>query len=219
MYKRTTFYLILVIVILFVILYILNFMRHQDSRSSSNFSDVSTQQKPPPKADLTSLDVHNWHEFASENPPFKVLLPSLPQHASDSQRNSEGQIDREYDMFVSQKENGSVFAITAIKFPALTELQNNENLQEEVLDQLLQAKTSNTLVEKKPHEWNGHKVTDFQIKQNDVLLTGRILAIGQQLYVLTITSESQTFNPREYEFFVNSFDLEEAPTKNEINQH
>jgi hypothetical protein len=199
MSKRTIALIIVFVILALLLLFLKN--------SRKGFSTSLTEKESEKLGDLTVLDVQNWHEFTSENPPFKVMLPTLPQHAADTKHNEKDNENRKYDMFVSQKSNGAVFAITAIQFDTKKNLGENRTLSNEILQQLVAAKPDNVLIKKTDVEWNGMKAIDFQIKQNDVLLAGRIFVQGNRLYVLTITTEKANYNPREFEFFTNSFDL------------
>lgn len=199
MSKRTIALIILFIMLALMLLFLKASKKHDTTATA--FKESS--------GDLTTLDFHTWNEFTSENPPFKVMFPTIPQHAADTQHNKEDSSDRKYDMFVAQKNNGAVYAITAVQFDTKKDLGEDRKLPNEILQQLLTAKPENVLGKKSDIDWDGMKAIDFQIKQNDVLLVGRIFAKSNRLYVLTITTEKANYNPREFEFFVNSFDLEQ----------
>lgn len=198
MSKRTIALIVLFIMLALLLLFLKDSTKH-DLSTATAINESS--------GDLTTLDFHTWHEFTSENPPFKVMFPTIPQHAADTQHNKEDSADRKYDMFVSQRSNGAVFAITAVQFETKKDLGEDRKLPNEILQQLLTAKPENVLGKKNDIDWDGMKAIDFQIKQNDVLLVGRIFAKSNRLYVLTITTEKANYNPREFDFFVNSFDL------------
>lgn len=208
MSRRTIF-----ITTLIVIVFLLFFIMVQQTKSYSKKTLPPSETEKSAVPDLTSLDVQNWHEFASEELPFKVMFPSLPQHAADKQHNTADDSERKYDMYISQKPNGTIFAITVVQFDN-KHVKEDSSIATDTLQQLLSAKTDNTLISKKEITWHDVKALDFEIKQNDVIMAGRIFIKANRLYILTVTSEKSLFNEHEIAFFKNSFDLEENGSNN-----
>ena len=75
------------------------------------------------KPDVT-LEVYNfqdWKEFSSPDGEFNVLFPTLPQHAKENLTDPKTNEVRKYNMYVAEKNDGTIFMISLISFPDMLE--------------------------------------------------------------------------------------------------
>lgn len=148
--------------------------------------------------------LQDWHLFTPPSGEFKVLLPSLPQHATEKFDDPQTKKHRQYNMYVAEKENGSLFMISVI---TIGETQIDKSMLSSVVNDLM-ARNPNALVKSlEISQFQDNPAIDFSIQNDDVLIDGKAFVVDNTLYVLTYASKSILYNKSEYQYFINSFSL------------
>jgi hypothetical protein len=159
-----------------------------------------------------------WREFTSPVGDFKVLVPNLPQHATDKIIDPQTKEPRKFDMYVSAKEDGTIFMISAISFPTAADERTNERLLTSVINDMLARNVDNKLKMMQAGKFRHFQTMDFAIENNDVILGGKAFVHDKTLYVLSVVSKQGTLNSKDFDFFVNSFDVVSPPNKTPTSQ-
>lgn len=181
------------------------------------FRDLSKDsQTIPPLVTTNPIsnepNFHEWNEFSSEQGQFKVLLPILPQHVSEKVIDPKTLEQRKYETFASAADNGAAFIINVISLPESSK-PNEESLKAAVTD-MLERNKENQLNHMEMGRLNENPSLDFSLSNKDVLIEGKILAHDNKMYVLSMISKKDSFNKKEFDFFVHSFDfINEKPEK------
>src|ERR1700722_19749969 len=98
MSKTAIFFVVLIVVLASFI----GFKYVQES-----YKILPIDQKQP--TNITAFDFQKWHEFTAPTGKFKVLFPTLPQHATENVDDPKTNEKHKYDIFVSEKEDGTIF--------------------------------------------------------------------------------------------------------------
>ncbi|KAF3362382.1 Uncharacterized protein PHSC3_001049 [Chlamydiales bacterium STE3] len=149
----------------------------------------------------------DWHRFVSTEDQFAVKLPVIPQHATQSIRDPLTNKPRIYDMYVAQKEDGTIFMISLIKFPEVIQA-SNDVLQKTIINDMIASNPKNQLKDIKVSNYHNHKASDFKIENEEHIVIGKTFVNGKTLILLSTIFNHNAMNEQEYEFFVNSFELE-----------
>ncbi len=149
----------------------------------------------------------SWRDYTSPSGGFSVMVPAFPQNATQTTRDPKTKQVRKYDMYVSEKSDGTLFMISLIKFPESKEAP--EILQKSVVNDLLAANPTNQLKTMKVGELKGNKTLDFSIENGEMTIEGRTFTIGDTLYMISAIFRNSSYNPEEFNYFVSSFDLAE----------
>lgn len=173
------------------------FQSHQNLPTNLT-SDTAT-------ASLT--DVLSWHDYNAPDGHFKVSLPSLPHHAQENRTDPETKENRDYEIYVSQKDNGTVYSISAISFNDKKNSELNDDFLQNVTTGLLTSNPTNIVKSTKLIQFGKGKSYDFQLENGDAVIYGKAFFDNKTLYVLTATAKSSAFNPQEFDYFVQSFQL------------
>lgn len=147
----------------------------------------------------------SWRDFKAPDGKFSVMMPSFPQNAKQSMKDPKTKQPRQYDMYVAEKDNGTIFMISLITFVNNTETP--ELLQKSVVNDLLAANPTNQLKTMKVGDYKGMKTMDFSIENATMTIEGMTFSKGETLYLLSAIFPNATYNPEEFRYFVNSFDL------------
>ena len=166
--------------------------------------------KPTMTANSADAKFHEWHEFTSPQNNFKVLLPTLPQHVSDTVTDPATQQQHKYETYTALGDNGSAYLINEITF--------SSPKQAEATEEELKAAVSSMLIRNKENKLNSmvmgslhdNPALDFSLDNNDVLIKGKVLAHNNKIYILSMINKKDTFNDKEFDFFVNSFNFDQA---------
>lgn len=147
----------------------------------------------------------SWRDFKAPDGKFSVMVPAFPQNAKQSMKDPKTKQPRQYDMYVAEKDNGTIFMISIITFVNNTETP--ELLQKSVVNDLLTANPTNQLKTMKVGDYKGLKTMDFSIENGNMTIEGMTFSKGETLYLLSAIFPNTVYNPEEFRYFVNSFDL------------
>lgn len=175
---------------------------------SQNSSESNVQRQQLQEQDETQF--HKWHEFSSPTAKFKVQFPTLPQHATDTIDDPKTKELREYDMYVSEKENGTIFMISIIKMMN-KDVKIDENALTNVMNDILATSPQSKLKTMQMGTYQAHPSLDFSIENDQVNIDGKAFLDGNTLYLLTSAAKLPNYQKDEFNFFVNSFELLNFP--------
>ena len=161
----------------------------------------------PPEENLIIFGFENWHEFTSPDGDFKVMLPTLPQHASDMIKDKNNGEERKYDMFVSEKSDGSVFMINVITFAAPPDEKQKDQLRRTMMNDVLKSNPNNNLLRAETTSFKEVPALDYAIENTEMNVDSKVFVTDRALYALTRLVKKERHNQKEFDFFTNSFDL------------
>lgn len=146
----------------------------------------------------------SWHEFKAPKGAFEAQFPFPPQNATQSVRDPKTQALRHYDMYVSEKENGTIFMVSLITFPESQE--SLDPLKKTIINDLLVSNPQNQLKSMKVGTYKLFPTIDFVITGPLQTINGRTFSDGNVIYLLTGIFNNAFYNQAEYEHFINSFE-------------
>lgn len=157
--------------------------------------------------------VQSWHEFTPPSNKFKVMFPTLPQHATSKLNEPKTNEPRQYDMYVSEKDNGTIFMISII-----TILQHsngyaiNEKALTSVINDILANNPNGKIKTMELGSYKEYPAIDFSIENDKVNIDGKAFIVGNTLYLLTSAANMDHYQRSEFDFFLKSFQLAENPS-------
>jgi len=169
----------------------------------------------PPKIEA----FEQWREFVSAIGKFKVMLPSVPQHASEDLPVPDSEFVLKYEMYVSEEGDGTTFMISLIKYPDGIDTSKPENMLENVMNEMISVNPSNRLRSMSFFDLDNHKALDFSIASPEIVVNSRAFIVEKILYLLTVIDKVNKEDSEEYQYFIDSFQLlplDEA--SNHVNQ-
>ncbi|MFQ5728790.1 MAG: hypothetical protein ACE5GN_00315 [Waddliaceae bacterium] len=180
--------------------------------AKNSYRILPIEEKPPALVDLEVYNFQDWHEFSPPNGEFKVLLPTRPLSATENIQDPKTKKTRKYDMYVSEKNDGSVFMITLITFVDMPPITDAEKLMKEMMDDMIKSNPDNELRTTQFSKYNGYDSLDFAFGNNESTVDARTFVVGNTLYILSRIIKTESYNANEYNFFINSFDLTSSST-------
>lgn len=159
------------------------------------------------KGNIQSTNFLDWHLYVSPNGNFQVMFPTLPQQAAKKIVDDKTKEPRDYDMYVSEKNDGTLFIITAITFPPNRDPKATEQLLTKAMTDMVESDPNNKLKNVKVNEFQNMKALDFTIESDKINIDGKAFMVGDTLYVLTSIGKNEAYNPKEFSFFTNSFEF------------
>lgn len=160
-----------------------------------------------PSKEALASNFEDWHVFDEPTGSFSVMVPTLPQHVAENLTDPASKEQRKYDMFVSERPDGSVFMINTITFPEGNISQIDDQIAQSVVSDMLASNPQNKLNSMQLVDYHGSKALNFSIKNDQYFIDGKVFLIDKTLYVLAFLSKHDNYNPKEFDFFVNSFKL------------
>lgn len=153
-------------------------------------------------------DYQNWAEFSPPAGIFKVLMPSKPQHVSDKSNDPKTKMKRIDDVYIAEKKNGSVFMIHFITYQDQQKaFAAEDELLQDLMQDMLSSNPNNKLIDSKPALYKGRRALDFVIENDTFNYDFRTFVSGNTLVVLSGISKKSLHNKKDFEIFINSFEL------------
>lgn len=164
-------------------------------------------RKPATVPSAAQENYASWKEFKPKSGLFKVLLPSPPQYAKDLVPIPGKDEKRRYDMYASEKIDGTIFLISVISYP--TDPQSSEVAQilKQTVDELMRSKPDNHLSKNTEAIFKNLPSLDFKIDNDELQVEGKVFMRGKNVYVLSYVARADQFGTDEFRHFVDSFEL------------
>lgn len=147
-----------------------------------------------------------WHDFTAPQGKFRVKLPALPHHATETVKDSETKENRLYDFFLSSKDDGTIFAVNTITFPEKAGAYDEAFLRN-FMQQMLTSNPSNKVKSMEVKPFQNHQALDFIVENAEVTIDGKAFFDDNTLYILSTTARNDIHNSQEFENFTSSFEL------------
>lgn len=164
-----------------------------------------------PATEMPGASFQNWNMFNDPEKEFQVMFPTEPKNASKELRNDQTAEVSKQHVFVSEKNNGSIYMISRVEFPNADLIKDNGKVLKSAIDDLVQANPDNTLLSSKEQDYQGKKAVHFEIRNKDIYTQGIAFLRGRSLYVLTAISNQANRDDKEFQNFIASFQYNKAP--------
>lgn len=156
----------------------------------------------------SDIDLQKWKEFSPPSNKFKVLFPAVPQHAQEKLQDPNTKENRQYEMYVSEKDDGTIFMISAITMLDNTNPKIDDTVLKNVINDLLASNPKNKVNKIEKGTYKGNSSLEFSIRNDQVNIDGRAFLVGNTLYILTSAAKIENYHKPEFDLFANSFELQ-----------
>lgn len=156
------------------------------------------------------FEFQKWHEYSPPSGKFKVLLPTLPQQAQEKLQDPNTKETRQYEMYVSEKEDGTIFMISVITMLETGQNKIDDGVLKKVVNDLMTTNPKNKVKKMEKGSYKEYPAMEFSIENDQVNIDGKAFLAGTTLYLLTSAAQLQNYQRPEFDFFVNSFQLTPA---------
>jgi len=198
--SKNQFFVVIAIVALSAFLF-MRYMQQNNPSSKPIGSETAAGITPP--------EFSSWREFFSPTGHFRVLLPTLPQHAKDNIVDSKTHESHKHDTFVSVSvEKAEVFMVSIIKYPQPISPDVLKETLQSVVDDVLNRNKENKLESMTMNDFKGHKALDFVILNNDSRIVGKVFADKATIYLLSLVTKESPYESKDYDYFIDSLVLQ-----------
>lgn len=153
------------------------------------------------------VEFASWREFIPQSGLFQVKLPQPPQYAKDFLPIPSSDQKRRYDIYASEKIDGTLFLISVITYPEEAELSFADDMLQQTVEELLHSKPDNKLTKISDTIFQKIPGRDFSIDNREFHVEGKVIMVNKTLYVLSYITRKGDFNAKEYQYFIDSFEL------------
>ena len=168
------------------------------------------KKQPIPLAAIGAKGSESWHDFSAPQDKFKIRLPSLPHHATETVEDPQTHEKRLYDFFLASKEDGTIFAVNTIRFPEKKEgAAYDQQFLRNFIQQMLLSNPLNKIKSMNDSTLKGNQAIDFKVENAEVTIDGKAFFDENTLYILSATARNDRPIAPEYATFIDSFQLPE----------
>lgn len=178
------------------------FYLSRDTKSSDglfNLTPSSSQEDP--------LLFSYWKMYKPKSEDFEVLIPSEPQYAKDFIEIADSDKKKRYEIYASEKPDGTLFMISVITYPSEIDMGNTREVLKNMVRELAVGKKDHKLNDIAEIEKSGKLTYHFDIENNDFKIQGETFLVKNVQYVISYIVRKENYNEAEYNHFVNSFTL------------
>lgn len=183
----------------FVVVLLVGIMMVRYGGSTYRYLPIDVEKTPE------VVPYEGWREFVSAIGRFKVMLPMTPQHANEKLPIPDTPYVLEYDMYVSETQEGTTYMISLIRYPDAVDTSNTDNMLENVMNEMVAANPTNKLRSMAFHDFHGDKALDFVIYSADTVVASTAFVRGKTLYLLTLIDKLKSYKEQDFRYFVDSF--------------
>jgi len=167
---------------------------------------LSEQSSNPLGSNQENTDQFSgWKKFKARSGLFEVMLPTKPQYAKDLVSVPYSDEKRRYDMYASEKIDGTLFLISVITYPKGTESDETVDILKQTVEELMKSKPDNQLTKIENSLFHQHPSMDFSIENRSYHVEGRVFMPQNQVFVLSYVTKQDHFDKNEFQYFVKSF--------------
>jgi hypothetical protein len=149
-----------------------------------------------------------WHDFTPSQGQFRIKLPSLPHHATETVEDASTHEKRLYDFFLASKDDGTIYAVNTINFPKKSqENPYNEDFLRNFIQQMLLSNPVNKVKTMEVKPFRSIKALDFKVENAEVTIDGKAFFDDNTLYILSTTARNEHQNGPEFSTFIDSFQI------------
>ena len=157
---------------------------------------------------LDIFEFQNWRDYSSPNGKFKVKLPTFPQQATENINDKNTGETRNYEMYVAEKQDGTIFMISLITFQNFAEtFFEKDKLMRTIMNDMMESNPNNELHSVETGKYKEFDSLDFSFGNAEMNIDAKTFIVDDTLYVLTRIVKSQESDHNEFNFFINSFDI------------
>lgn len=148
-----------------------------------------------------------WKKFVPSSKLFEVYLPNPPQYGKDFIKIPDSDKNRRYDMYASEKLDGSLFLISVITYPPEYDTSQSLTILRQNIDELMHQKAGNHLNTLLNKMFQNHSSVDFDFENKEFKVEGRAVHDDHIVYMLSYITKKENYSEDEYDFFINSFKI------------
>jgi hypothetical protein len=148
-----------------------------------------------------------WLEFEPPSKAFKAQLPAVPQSAKQAVDVPNTNKKRRYEMFASEKMDGSLFMVNLITYPTDFNTTNKEEILHSVVEELMQGNPANRLSKVEASSFQDHQALTFDIENKEFDVQGKAFMVDKIVYLLVYVTHQGNFSEADFKHFLNSFEI------------
>ncbi len=136
-----------------------------------------------------------------------MVFPGNTEKVSEKMQIDGEDFELRYDAYISSPADKTVFMLLVAEYPAFVDEQFARMSLEAFLNGILTYNPNNQLLFAEMVLIQGYEALDFFIRSGATYFKGRALMIKNQLYLMAMECEVQSYDEADYNQFVNSFAL------------
>jgi hypothetical protein len=163
--------------------------------------------------DLSDAAVHfekqmvgEWIQYASDEGNFTVQFPKKPKEETHSFEIPNS--TQSLELSEVKAKSDAVFSVSYVELPKKWRIFSAGTLLKAAMEVVHGHMPGTDLVDTKRIKHKNYPALDFQMKEGESFIEGRLILVGSTLYKLTVTYPPEALH-EQHEAFLNSFDLKQ----------
>lgn len=150
----------------------------------------------------------SWFEYEAPNGHFKVSFPLLPQTATQKLPDPSSEEPRQYEMYVTQTDKGTIYMVSLIILPNQPNEKDQFILMDELMHDMVKANLGNKLKSNSTGSYKGFPSIDFIIENDQNTIHAKEFMKDKTIYLLSTITKNDNKEAIHFQYFVDSFKLQ-----------
>lgn len=152
-------------------------------------------------------DSNSWKEFNSVEGAFKVSLPTVPTHQTNSVNIPNTNITGTVELYSSEKGDSTYF-IQAIRYAGGIDVSNPQANLEGAFNGRASEIPNHKVISSKFGNFISNDSLDYLVQSDKYYIYGKMILVDQRMYSLEMACEMDKCSTTNYQTFINSFQLQ-----------
>jgi len=149
--------------------------------------------------------VGDWIQYASDDGRFTVNFPKQPKVESHSFEVPDS--EHSLEMSELKAKSDAIFSVSYVELPKKWRIFSAGTLLKAAMEVVRAHTPEAELLDTKRIKHKNYPAMDFQMKEGENEIEGRLILVGSTLYKLTVTYPPKAPREMQHETFLNSFEL------------
>ncbi|MDN3506356.1 MAG: hypothetical protein P0S96_03905 [Simkaniaceae bacterium] len=169
------------------------------------FATAQAGDAPQKEIEISKVNGASWKEFHSVVGKCTLKFPSAPEHISEKMSVPEEGYDLKYDAYIASQDKKNVYMLLIAEYPEFVDQSLAQASLEGFLNGILANNPGNQLLFADMLLVDGKPALDFFIRTGGVYFKGRAIMVKNQLFLMAMECEVQSYDEGGYNYFVESF--------------
>lgn len=152
-------------------------------------------------------DSNSWKEFNSVEGAFKISLPTIPTHETNSISIPNTNITGTVELYSSEKGDSTYF-IQAIRYNGGIDVSNPQANLEGAFNGRVAEIPNHKIISSEFGTFLSNDSLDYLIQSDQYYIYGKMILVAQRMYALEMACEITKCSTTDYQTFTNSFQLQ-----------
>ena len=147
-----------------------------------------------------------WQKYTPPSKAFTVMMPLIPQHATEKITDKNTGAVRLYNMYVAEKANGTIFMVNLITFVDGIKEEEGLKILKSLMEEIIGSGKDIQVLSAEEKTFKQLPSLHFSYTRENREIDTILFRNKNIIYMLSSVGNTEHFNPKDFAFFAESFE-------------